>query len=167
MNVDAAAKAAAELQQLGPKLPPKAVDQGRSTLLALGANELADGFAANRWPDRKENGRYRYGVVIVETATCKNGKKQAVFHFSAVHEPGKVWPEQLKDSLRGKMPEDWKLSLAESCKGTGESTFEMTSEPLAGAEAEKAWLDAQRRAFKQMTTGFSKVEELEHKALEL
>ena len=76
MNMDAAKASIAAIEQLGPNLPPESAEQARLTLIALGDEDKADGFAIYRWPERLVDGSYRYAVSATETVTCKNGKSQ-------------------------------------------------------------------------------------------
>jgi hypothetical protein len=169
-GIDAAAatKAVAELEKIGPNLPPKAVEQARTTLLALGAEQTADSFAKYRWKDRMKDGTYRYAVVAVETMTCKNGKKLGYYHSADVSEPGRQWPSQLEGLIGEKLQAEWHLGeAAAKCKGTGEITYTFAPEPLADDAAAKAWYDAQKKAFDQKTAGWDKATAVEHEPVEM
>lgn len=165
-NPDASAKAVATLAKLGPTLPPKAIEQARTTLLALGSEQVADSFSGYRWPDRKRDGAYHYAAVASQIVTCKNGKKQATLHWADVTEPGNLWPEQVQLLIGEKLEAEWHLDeAAAKCKGTGEIAYAMPGEPLESEAARDVWLEAQRKAFVGKTTGFDKVAETRHETV--
>ncbi len=156
------------IQAIGGQLPPKAVDQARITLQALGDEAAADRFARYRWPDRKVDGVYRYMAVAIEDYTCKNGKQRAVFHYAEFTEAGSMWPEQVKALLAEKVTYEWELEAqAEKCKGEVKITVDMPSEPLADDDQAKKYLDAQRQVFLRQVQGYNKASEEEHPAFEM
>ena len=161
-NVDASAKAVARLVALGPKLPVKSIDQARTTLQALGADQAADGMAAYRWPERKVKGNYTYAAIAIEDVTCKNGKKQGYFHSAAFTEAGKQWPEELKGLVGDKLEAEWNLHDADKCKGTGTVTYDVPGEPFKDDAAEKAWVDAAKKAFHEADAAYDKASDVPH-----
>ena len=116
VNPVAAGAVTDALTEMGPKLPPRAVEQARRTLTAIGAEEEADGFATHRWRDRKLNDTYLYAVALTESATCKNGKTLANLHYALFRESGNQWPEQIQAIISGKLVFEWELQAATKCK---------------------------------------------------
>lgn len=161
----AAAKSAVEaLVALGEKLPPRAVEQARKTLNALGAEEEADVFAGHRWRDRKENGLYRYAVTVTESGTCKNGKTFSYLHHATFNESGLQWPEQIGESIGEKLVFEWELSAKDKCKGEGEISVNMPSEPFASEEDTAKWVSNQKKAFESTRAGKDKSKVMGHEA---
>lgn len=165
-DAEAANKAVTELQKLGPTLKPKAVEQARQTLLALGAEQAADSFARYRWPERLADGHYRYRVVAVEKATCKNGKSQSLFHYADFTEPGNQWPEQIQALLPEKLDAEWKLEAAEKCRGTGTLDVFVPAEPFKDEAEATAWLEEQRKTWKS-SVGAATAKETAHPAFKM
>lgn len=158
---ETARQAAAAIVELGPKLPERAVEQARTTLTALDADREADMFATHRWRDRKDpEGNYRYAVSVVETVTCKNGKTQGNFHIGLFGDRGTLWPEQILEELKERLPSDWALTTAERCKGTAELTYDMPKEPFATDEDRQRWVDDQVRAFTGSASKYGKAKVL-------
>lgn len=155
---DVAKQAVTALQKLGPGLPPRAVEQGRSILQALGNDQAADAYAKFRWPAAFRNGHYayRYAVVATETTTCGNGKKQAVAHYATFTEPGKLWPEEVADLVKDKLAYEWQLDGSHLCRGDFALTWSLPHEPFETEDASQAWLEEQLATFEQKTSGFKK-----------
>lgn len=154
---ETARKAAAAIVALGPKLPPRAVEQARTTLTALGAEGDADGMASQRWRERKDaDGVYRYAVAITESVTCGNGKTLGNLHYAPFTDPGTMWPAQLEQQVLDKLQTEWALAAAAKCKGKAEFKVTMPAEPFADDAARTAWIDAQVRAFTEGATQYGK-----------
>jgi hypothetical protein len=168
-NPQTAVKATQGLVEIAEELPPKAVDQARTTLIALGAEEDADRFATWRWKDRKVDGKYRYALVATAVVTCKNGKKQAYFHSSHASEPGRQWPDQLQALVGEKLDAEWDVSdPAARCKGTGDYKYLVPPEPFADDTARETWLKEQKKAFDNgIAAGADKVMVVPHEPVEL
>lgn len=164
IDLDTADKAVQAIVGLGPDLPTRAVMQARTTLQALGADRESDKFAAHRWRDRLGADGYSYAATAIELVTCKNGKTQAYFHHAPFTEAGNQWPEQIVPLLEDKLVFEWGLDAAERCKGSGESSFAMPSEPFADDDARDAWLTEQQQAFTQAASGTDKVQVLKQDA---
>lgn len=162
-GIDAgAAKAAVEaLERLGPGLPGTVVDQARNTLLALGAEDVANRFVRHRWPDRLQDGAYAYPAAVQEIVTCKNGKQQAVLHHGLIQDDATRWPADLQASLEGVLGK-WRSNTAKKCKGTATYAYAMASEPVADDAAAKSWFDAQQKDFAEKTKGFQKTSDTAH-----
>jgi hypothetical protein len=162
VNPVAAKSATTALVQMGKKLPPRAVEQARKTLLAMGAEEEADLFATHRWPDRKTEEMYRYAVTLNESATCKNGKSFANLHFATFTEAGRLWPDQLGQQIGEKLIFEWELTAASRCKGEGSFEVKMPNAPFASEEDQRNWLTDQKKAFATQEAGADKAKAIEH-----
>ena len=133
-NPEATAAAVAAIVQLSPTLPPKVLDQARITLMSLGANAEADQLAGLRYASAKwADGSLHYGLVVVETATCKRGKVREVVHLGEISNPGTTWPETVVAEAES-ISMGWTYGLAESCKGTGSNTVFVTGGPVSPEE---------------------------------
>ena len=141
-------------------LPPRAIEQARATLLSLGAEQEAAALAQYRWPERKQDGQYSYGVAVVERAECKNGKKYAYLHYTVFQEKGLLWPDEIKPLLSEKLVFEWEINTAERCKGTGEIAIAMPQEPFSNEKASEDWVQEQKDAFKSSTGGLDKIKEM-------
>jgi hypothetical protein len=141
LNAETASIAAAALRTLGPKLPTKAVDQARITLSVLQDEEGSDKLVVQRFKEvAQEDGALMYGVVVYETATCKNGKLKQRYHVAEVSDPGQTWPDQLEEKLKSTVEINWKLNLAGSCKGEGEIKYLTPPAPFADEAGFKLWV---------------------------
>lgn len=144
MDSKAAEAGVAAIVGLADTLGVKAVDQARTTLRALGDERASDEMAGFRYKTVKQaDGNLLYGVVVFETATCKNGKTSQMMHVAEVLDPGQTWPDQLLAKVESSAKTGWKLDLAEKCKGEGKLDFKVTGEPMADAKALKKWTDEQ------------------------
>lgn len=162
INPAAAKSATTALVEMGPKLPPRAVEQARKTLLAMGSDEQADAFAGHRWRDRKKEDTYLYAVTVTESATCKNGKSFANLHYALFDETGNLWPGQLQENIGEKLAFEWNLDGAEKCKGEGKIDVVMPKEPFASKEDAESWLKTQKSSFTSRTTEFDKMKSQSH-----
>ncbi|MFT5686663.1 MAG: hypothetical protein ACI8RZ_007619 [Myxococcota bacterium] len=145
MDQPTANKAARAIVELAPELSIKAVEQARLTLQTLGAEEEADSLAAVRYAEMKQDdGTYLWGVVAVENASCKGGKKMMQrLNFSAVSDPGNTWPDQFEEKVQASLEVAWPMDLAERCKGEGTTSLLVPSAPFATEADLKAWFDVQ------------------------
>ena len=101
-NVEAANAAAEAITRLAPSLDVKSVEQARITLQTLNASEQADALASVRYKDALQpDGTLRWGVIAVETATCKNGKTQIGLHSGVATEAGRRWADGAAVGARG------------------------------------------------------------------
>lgn len=159
MNMDAAKASIAAIEQLGPNLPPESAEQARLTLIALGDEDKADGFAIYRWPERLVDGSYRYAVSATETVTCKNGKSQVWWTHGMFTEPGSQWPDSLEMDVEETAKGAWDLNRAAKCKGNGKVRVVMTEEPVADDAAYDTFVEAQRAAYDTAAKDAWKAEE--------
>lgn len=164
-----ASEAVKALEELGPDLPARGVDQARTTLRALGAEEAADRYARYRWPAAYRLGgyRYRYTAVAVERATCKNGKKLALLHYADFTEPGSLWPDELLAAVQPKLTDAWHLDGSNLCAGEYEVSFALPWTPFQTDQDRSTWLDEQRRAFRESVEGYKKAVEKPEDPFEL
>jgi len=129
MNAETAALAVTALFELAPQMPEPALKQAAITLETLGAGDRAGELAGAHFRDRIwEDGQLHYGLVVVETATCKKGKVQVVLHQSELVEPGRAWLAELDvDELVA----GWSYTLQADCKGTAsETVVRVSAQPL-------------------------------------
>ncbi|MED5371525.1 MAG: hypothetical protein VX899_10955 [Myxococcota bacterium] len=146
VNAETSGKAAAIIVEMAPQLPPKAVEQARTTLLSLGAEAEANKLAGVRYQDRMVDGQLRYGVVVVETATCKKGDTQIGVHMGVLTESGAAWPDQVAESVdAASYGWDYELAGSRKCKGTSENTVFLSAQPVEDDAALQAFWDEQRQ----------------------
>jgi hypothetical protein len=133
--------AVAALDEVAPSLPPRAVDQARTTLLTLGAEADSDKLAIVRYKDvMQASGGLLYGVAATEIATCKKGDVRMVFHHAQVNEGGHTWPDQVAERIAPAVTAGFKLDLATSCKGTGTVENASPPAPFKDAAAYDEWV---------------------------
>jgi hypothetical protein len=169
LDREVADKAVAALNELGPDLPARGVDQARTTLLALDAKEAADRYARYRWPAAYRLGgyRYRYAAVAVERATCKNGKKLAILHHADFTEPGNLWPDQLPELIPEKLTHEWRLDGSNLCPGEHEVAFVLPWTPFQTDEDRARWMHEQLTAYRDSVEGYKKAVEKQEDPFEL
>ncbi len=139
--------AASTIVGLAAALPSPAIEQGRITLQSLGHEQEADALAKVRYNALlQKDDSLLYGVVVVETATCKNGKTSQRVHVAEAIDPGQTWPDQLVDKLTVSVQHAWDLNLAERCKGEGKTDVKVPGEPFADKAAFRKWVDEQIKA---------------------
>ncbi len=123
-----------DLQQGRPQ------EQARTTLRSLGAEEAAEHLARiyyqeRAWPDE----RLHYGLIVVETALCRNGKYKVGVHTGRIAEPGRIFPSDLAGPATESAQSTWELDLAERCRGTQELTVLVPELPAADSAEIEAW----------------------------
>lgn len=155
-----AVEAVKAIREVGPKLPPMAVEKARNTLLALGDEPAADEAVQWRWPERMEGRGYTYAAVAVEDITCKNGKKRVDIHHASVM--GVAWPDQLASLLEDTLQVDWELDPTATCKGTGEVRYAFPDEPFADAVTLNAWITSTAESLRGAVTSETKVTTIAH-----
>ncbi|TNE85112.1 MAG: hypothetical protein EP330_27300 [Deltaproteobacteria bacterium] len=160
-----AAAAVAAIKDVGPKLPPLAVEKARDTLVALGDEPAADEAVRWRWPERLESNGYSYAAVAVEDITCKNGKKRVHIHTAPV--TGVAWPDQLEGLLSTTLQLNWELDPSKTCKGTGEVRYGFPDEPFADAVSRDAWIRSTAETLRGSVDATTKVVTAEYDALPL
>ncbi len=136
----AATAATAAITELSPGLTVKGIEQARITLKSLGAEQAADELAGIRYAKlKKGDGSMLWGAVVLEDATCKNGKRMQRAHVAEVIEPGRTWSDEMEGKVRSSAEVAFTLDLAAKCKGTGTLSVKVSPEPLADTAAFKAW----------------------------
>ncbi len=142
-DAKASQDAAKAIVAIAPDLQPKAVEQARVILQALGEERGADELAAVRYKAVKQgDGSFMWGTVVTETAVCKNGKTQQNVHVAPVLDTGRTWGDQIKDRVTAGVGA-WQMDLAAKCKGEGKTEVFVPAEPFADKAAFQAWADKQ------------------------
>lgn len=141
--------AVAAINALAPELPAQALDQARTTLTSLGDEASANALSAWRYADRmRDDGKLHYGLIAVETATCKKGDTWLGLHSGEAVEGGALWPDQIQAAAEAAVESQWTFELAKKCKGTAEITVLMTE--LPGDEAAiQEWADEQLKELRE------------------
>lgn len=129
------------------KLQPRAMEAARLTVVALGDEQGADKLAEVRFADRAQaDGSHRWGLVVLETATCKKDKVQQRVHVGTASEPGNTWPDQMKARVEPSIGSKWPTDLIKACKGEGKAEIYLSPEPLKSAEEINAWNEQQLKS---------------------
>lgn len=150
---------------IAPDLQPKAVEQARVILQALGDEQAADELAAVRYKAVKQSdGTWMWGTVVTETAVCKNGKTQQIVHVAPVLDTGRTWGDQIKERVSAGISA-WGMDMAAKCKGEGKNEVFVSSEPFADQAAFKAWTEKQLSEIQRQPA--DKRTRLDHDALKL
>ncbi len=152
-NAETTQLAVAAIVEMAPALPPKAVEQARTTLLSLGAEAEANSLGGVRYKDRMVDGKLQYGVVVVETATCKKGEQMVGVHLGVLEEGGNAWPDQVAAQVDG-ASYGWEYNLAadRKCKGTSQNTVFITKQPVSGEDLQ-SFYDEQRQKVIRSASG--------------
>jgi hypothetical protein len=134
-------KTVEKIVAVADRLQPNALNQARTTLDALGAEAESDSMSGFYFKRKKqEDNSYLWGIVVSETATCKNGKiKQNIHTAPIIDSDGKIWPDELEELITGDGFTDWDFTLAKDCKGTSEDLFFFSTEPFANMDEYKVW----------------------------
>lgn len=140
MDQAAAKRATRAIVGLGPSLSQKGVEQARVTLNALGSELESDEMSALRYADLQQDDGFVWGVVVVENAPCKGGKRFTQrMHWSRAIDQGNTWADQALDKVTSSVEVAWTLDLAERCRVEGEETFHVSPLPFATDDELKAW----------------------------
>jgi hypothetical protein len=165
-HAETASAAAEAIIRLAPNLDTKSVEQARMTLQALNLSAKADTLAKIRYKDALQpDGTLRWGVIAVETASCKNGKIQIGLHSGAAIEPGRRWADQIEAPIREAVEANWDLGLAAKCKGSQTVEIIVTTAPIANDEALDEWKKTEWKALTKRKK--DKLREYEEAALTL
>jgi hypothetical protein len=134
--------AVAAIVKAAPTLPTKAVEQARTTLTSLGAEDEADKLAVVRYADVADGGQLTYGLVVLETpAGCKKDAVWLGVHTGTVSTT--LWPDQAHAGIEGAVSA-WEYPLAKKCKGTEGHEVILSPGPL-GADELNAWFEEQQK----------------------
>ena len=140
-DAETAKAGTAALVALAPELPIRAIDQARTTLLALDAAAESNALAGVRYADKKwDDGLLHYGLIVIETATCKKGDIWIGVHAGSLVESGNRWPDQLGEGLESAVESGWEFELAKKCKGEVVIETLLASEPAANADELSTWV---------------------------
>ncbi len=150
LNHDAAQAAVASIVTLAPSLPERALEQARTTLLALQDELMSDSMAAQRYRSLAQaDGSLQYGLYVTKVATCKKDSRIEV-HTALVSNAGKTWPDQVVARAQPAVAQfDW--HLPKDC--TGDVLVEASSAPLKDAAGFDAWVTAQDDELKKQHPG--------------
>lgn len=160
MDAEAAQEAVTAILEVAPKLPAKVVEQARITLQSLGAATEADNLVAVRYAaEQQPDGRFMWGAIAVETATCKKGDTRLGVLYAPVYEPGHRWPDQMQSAVDAAVAAGWEMDLAKKCKGSSRSEVIVSSAPFADETAYTTWRDETMREIRKRT--YDKIEEAE------
>ena len=128
-------------------LTPKALLQARTVLTSLEAEAESDELAGFMYDvHRQPDGRFMWGLVVVENATCKNGKEKQRFYLSSIVEGGTNWADQLPERIKDAVDVQWEMDLAERCKGTGEVEYLLTELPMSNSDVLSVWQTEQKES---------------------
>jgi hypothetical protein len=128
-------------------LAPEAVLQARTVLTALDAEAESDELAGFMYkPLQQPDGTYMWGLVVVENATCKNGKEKQRLYISSLVEGGTNWADQVSERVKDVAGVQWDLNLAVSCKGTGETLYLLSDTPIPNLDALHVWQTEQKES---------------------
>jgi hypothetical protein len=147
-NEEATQAAVAAILELAPQFSMRTLKQAQTTLLGMGAALESEGlpgthFAALKWGD----GFLHYGLLAVETARCKGGKKTKMgIHSGALTEVGKRFPLEVKAASLAATQSVWAFDLSAKCKVEQELEVSVSEVPFATADALAAWHQVQRDA---------------------
>ena len=122
-------------------LDAKALNQARQTLLQLDAERQSDELAAVVHKDMVQaDGSFLWATVVLETATCKNGKVMQRVQSASVKEGGNTWGDQAQGKVKEAVEVAWVLDLAGVVRHWGNPVLCLET-PLRKTEI-KDWIDA-------------------------
>ncbi|MCB9743604.1 MAG: hypothetical protein H6740_13470 [Alphaproteobacteria bacterium] len=156
-DAEATQAAVAAILEVAPQLPERALEQARTTLTSLGAEDAASSLATYRFESLKwEDGALHYGLLVVENATCKKGETRLGVHVGSLVNGGDLWPDQVAASVGGAIETAFTYDVAKKCKGTAQKEVRITEGPVSAgdlAEWQKDQLEeAQGREAKKIMT---------------
>ena len=140
INHDAAQAAVASISTLAPSLPERAIEQARTTLLALQDELMSDSMAAHRYHSLAQaDGSLQYGLYVTKVATCKKDSKIEV-HTALVTNAGKTWPDDVVDRAQPSVAQ-FAWHLPKDC--IGDVLVVASPAPFKNAAGFEAWVDEQ------------------------
>ncbi len=147
MDRKAAHQAVAAIQRLAPSLTTKAIEAARVALQSLDDEAAADHMAGERFRDvRQEGDGLLWGVVVVESASCKKGTQTwRRVHSALVEGSGNTWPDQLEAKVEASASTAWTFDLGDKCKTDADLQWIVPAEPFADEAAFQAWRKEQRK----------------------
>lgn len=140
-NEEATAAGIAAILELAPSMSVRALKQSQTTLLGLGAEEQSKGLVGIHYSNLMwDDGLLHYGLVVVETARCKQGRKTRLgVHLGSLTEVGQRFPGAVEQEALAAAQEDWNFGLSKKCKVEQELEFFVSDQPLPDADAIAAW----------------------------
>ena len=147
-NEEATGASVEAIERLAPQFTLRTLKQAQTTLYGMGAEAQAEQlvgthFAAHKW----EDGRLHYGLVAVETARCKEGRKTKLgVHTGTLSEPGQRFPVEVQAAAEEAVKTGWTLELAEKCKVEQELEIFVSDSPLTSGQQLEEWTAAQLEA---------------------
>jgi hypothetical protein len=138
---EATSASVAAILELAPQFTMRTLRQAQTTLLALGAEAESKSLVGAHYRSSKwEDGHLHYGLVAVETARCKGGKKIKLgIHTGDLTEPGHRFPVQVKADALEATRSAWSMRLAEKCKVEQQLEVFVSEIPIGSAEELNAW----------------------------
>ena len=134
-----------------PNLPARAVEQARTTLTSLGDEAAADALAVVRYQDVKADDGLHYGLVAVETGTCKKDTRVNLHTGQAI---SVMWPDQVAAGITAATTAAWEWPLAKKCEVAHEVLVSEKPMDEAGLEA---WTKETVRAATKEASGAAKI----------
>lgn len=138
-NPEATKLAVEAIVAAAPDLPPRAVEQGRTTLRSLGDEDAANKLVAIRYQDVMRDDGLHWGLVAVETGTCKKDTRVNI-HTGKVIEAGTMWPDQVAAVIEEATSAAWSWPLAKKCEV--QTQIIISAEPMDAAGM-NAWTKEQ------------------------
>ena len=140
-NEEATTSSDAAILELAPNFSMRTLKQAQTTLLGMGAEAESETLIGTHYGSRKwEDGLLHYGLVAVETARCKGGKKIKLgVHTGALTERGHRFPAQVKAEALEATRAGWSLPLSKKCKVEQELEVFVSEAPFADVAALNAW----------------------------
>ena len=140
---EATKAAVAAIVKAAPNLPTKAVEQARTTLTSLGAEDEADKLAVVRYSDALTDGQMTYGLVVLEVPTgCKKDAVWLGVHTGTATTT--LWPDQAHDAIEAAATSGWEYPLAKKCKGSPAFEVILSNAPVPDDQLD-AWYEEQQK----------------------
>ncbi len=147
-NAEATQAGVAAILQLAPGFSTRTLKQAQSTLLGMGAEAESKSLIGTHFGQLKwEDGFLHYGLVAVETARCKGGKKTKMgVHLGSLTEVGHRYPLEVERETTAAVQVAWAFTLSGKCKVDQELEVFVSKKPLATADELAAWNLSQQEA---------------------
>lgn len=140
-----AAEASAIIFEQAEKYGTKALNQARTTLNVLQDLEKADQLAQYAYKGAlQDDGSLLWGVIAVESGTCKKDKKKQQVHSASVKDMGKsTWNDELQDHVRDVVEIQWEafLTLDSKCGTDYKVDYIVPSQPFASEADYQKWVE--------------------------
>jgi hypothetical protein len=145
-DAEATQAGVAAILQLAPGFSIRTLKQAQTTLLGMGAEAESKALAGTHFGHLMwDDGLLHYGLVAVETARCKGGKKTKMgVHTGALTEVGHRFPPVVKRESMAATQAAWAMTLSEKCKVDQVLEVFVSEKPLATADELAAWNQSQQ-----------------------